>query len=63
MDATTAGLVLVGLTALLLWGFHLGYQYGRTVERTHAARDRADSAATDAALAGRPDARSEGHRG
>lgn len=32
MDATTAALILVGLTALFLWGFYLGYCYGRAAE-------------------------------
>lgn len=51
MDATTAGLVLVGLTALFLWGYYLGYCYGRAVECAHRAESRAKLAAAEAALA------------
>jgi hypothetical protein len=33
MDTTTAALILAGLAVLFMWGFYLGYQFGRTTDR------------------------------
>lgn len=51
MDTTTAAVILVGLTALFLWGVYLGYGWGRSYQQAVNAEDRASAAAIDAALA------------